>query len=171
MIFRKATLSDAKGIAKVHVDSWRTTYKNIIPDAFLEKLSYEQRTKIWEENIRKEGNYVFVAENDEGEIIGFADGGKRETNNIENSGDLTSIYILESFQGKGIGKKLVEPLFKQFETLGYTRIFVDVLEKNNSRYFYEALGAKYLKSEKIIMGGVDLTLLTYEWKKGEGIYE
>lgn len=32
MIIRKAKLDDATGIAKVHVDSWRTTYKGIIPE-------------------------------------------------------------------------------------------------------------------------------------------
>lgn len=40
MKIRKAVLTDAKGIAKVHVDSWRTTYKNIIPDEFLKKFTY-----------------------------------------------------------------------------------------------------------------------------------
>lgn len=46
MIIRKATISDAEGIAKVHVDGWRTTYKNILSDEFLNKLLYEQRTKM-----------------------------------------------------------------------------------------------------------------------------
>jgi len=46
MIIRKAKLDDATGIAKVHVDSWRTTYKGIIPDDFLNNLSYEQRTEL-----------------------------------------------------------------------------------------------------------------------------
>lgn len=32
MLIRKATYDDIKGMAKVNVDSWRTTYKNIIPD-------------------------------------------------------------------------------------------------------------------------------------------
>ncbi|WP_306428702.1 hypothetical protein [Robertmurraya siralis] len=42
MIIREATLSDAEGIAKVHVDSWRTTYKGIVSDVFLEQLSYKK---------------------------------------------------------------------------------------------------------------------------------
>lgn len=40
---RKAVASDAKGIAKVHVYSWRTTYANIVPDEYLTNLSYENR--------------------------------------------------------------------------------------------------------------------------------
>jgi hypothetical protein len=34
MKIRKAVLTDAKGIAKVHVDSWKTTYDNIVPDQY-----------------------------------------------------------------------------------------------------------------------------------------
>lgn len=41
MQFRQATSQDAKRIAKVHVDSWRTTYQGIIPDSYLDGLTYE----------------------------------------------------------------------------------------------------------------------------------
>lgn len=163
MNIRKAALNDAIGIAKVHVDSWRSTYKNIIPQEFLQRLSYTQRTELWRRNISREGNHVFVAENSDGEVIGFADCGKREKNNIEHAGDLTSIYLLEAYQGKGVGKLLLKQLFLQFKELGFTRIFVEVLEDNKTRYFYEYYGAKLLKSEKITIAGAELNLLTYEW--------
>ncbi|TKC20144.1 GNAT family N-acetyltransferase [Robertmurraya kyonggiensis] len=163
MIIRKANLSDAKGIARVHVDSWRSTYKNIIPDEFLKKLSYVQRTDLWNCNIKKEGNYVFVAENEEGKIVGFADCGKRETNHVKQSGDLTSIYILEEYQGRGTGKQLMKQLFLQFEELGYQRVFVEVLEDNKTRYFYENYGAKLKETQRITFAGEELNLLVYEW--------
>ncbi|WP_342481992.1 GNAT family N-acetyltransferase [Paenibacillus sp. FSL L8-0340] len=164
MIIRESKISDAKGIAKVHVDCWRTTYRNIIPDEFLEKLSYEQRTALWIKNLFKDDNYVFVAENNLGEVIGFADGGKRETNTVENSADLTSIYILEQYQGLGIGRQLLRILFLQFEKLSINRVFVEVLEGNKSRYFYEAFGAEWIQTEKVKIAGSELNLLVYEWK-------
>ncbi|MBX9974553.1 GNAT family N-acetyltransferase [Cytobacillus firmus] len=163
MTIRKAVLADSIGIAKVHVDSWRTTYKNIIPDAFLSNLSYDRRTDLWNENIVKEGNYVFVAENSDGEIIGFADCGKRESNHIPESGDVTAIYLLEEYQGKGIGKGLLKQVFLQFEELGFNRIFVEVLEDNKTRYFYEYYGAELYKTKKITIAGAELNLLIYEW--------
>ncbi|MFJ7637872.1 GNAT family N-acetyltransferase [Peribacillus sp. NPDC097225] len=163
MVIRRATLADAIDIAKVHVDSWRSTYKNIIPDEFLKKLSYDQRTDLWIRNISKEGNYVFVAENNEGEIVGFADCGKKEKNTVTESGDLTSIYLLEEYQGKGIGKQLLKQLFLQFQALGFNRVFVEVLEDNNTRYFYEYYDASLLKSEKITIAGAEMNLLIYEW--------
>src|SRR5215475_2556560 len=42
LIVRRAELNDARGIAKVQVDTWRTTYKGIISDEFLAALWYEQ---------------------------------------------------------------------------------------------------------------------------------
>ncbi|MDQ0110741.1 GNAT family N-acetyltransferase [Paenibacillus harenae] len=163
MYIRKASLEDAKGIAKVHVDSWKSTYKHIISDEFLNNLSYDQRSDLWNRNISKHGNYVFVALNNEEEIIGFADCGKRESNNIDNSGDLTSIYLLEEYQGKGIGKQLLKTLFLQFEDLGYNKVFVEVLKDNKTRYFYEYYGANLFKSELITISGNELSLLKYEW--------
>lgn len=43
MIVREAKVSDATGIALVYVESWRTTYKNILPSNFLMNLSYKRR--------------------------------------------------------------------------------------------------------------------------------
>ena len=169
MIIRKAILNDASGIAKVQVDSWRTTYKGIISDEFLKNLSYEQRTELWTKNIAKEDNYVVVAENTEGQIIGFADAFKRETNKVTNSGDLTSIYLFEEYQGKGIGRKIFKALFKHFKELGYNRIFVDVLEGNKTRYFYEHFGAELVKTSQIGIDGKMLNELTYEWNSVDDV--
>ncbi|WP_419393978.1 N-acetyltransferase family protein [Cytobacillus praedii] len=163
MIIREAKVEDAEGISRVHVDCWRTTYKNILPKTYLDSLSYAQRTEIWKKNITNAGNHVFVAENSKGEIVGFADGGKRETNTLKDTGDLTSIYILEQWQGQGIGTGLIKQLFLQFKKLGYETIFVEVLEDNKSRFFYEEMGAKFYKSEKMNIGGKELNLLVYRW--------
>lgn len=94
MIIREAIITDAFGIAKVHVDSWRTTYKNIVPDIYLNNLSYERREQLWNDNISKDK--VFVAENEHGKIVGFATGGKERNEKFTNfHGELTSIYILK----------------------------------------------------------------------------
>ena len=115
MNIRKANLNDAEGIAKIHVDSWRTTYRNIIPVHFLQSLSYDQRTISWNQNFTDKSNTIYVAENNDGEIIGVGTCGKREKNKVEHSGDFTSIYLLEEYQGTGIGKQLLKQLFNQFK--------------------------------------------------------
>lgn len=42
-MIREARSSDVEQIAEVHVASWRTTYKGIISEQFLRKLSVERK--------------------------------------------------------------------------------------------------------------------------------
>jgi ribosomal protein S18 acetylase RimI-like enzyme len=170
MKIREAKITDAEGIANVHVDCWRSTYKGIVSDVYLERMSYEKRTQAWIQNITRTDNYVLVVENEDGKIIGFADGGKRGANQVEQSGDLTSIYILEEYQGKGIGKRLVERLFAHFKVLGYQKVFVEVLEDNKSRFFYEKMGANYLRTTTVVIQGDELNLSIYEWDNINSVF-
>lgn len=171
MNIRKARLKDAEGIARVHVDSWRTTYKGIIPDNYLNGLSYAQRTELWKNNIGKKGNYVLVAENTEGQIIGFTDAWKRDDNDEEDSIDLTSIYLLENYQGIGVGKQLLKTLFEHFNQEGYDKVFVEVLEENKTRFFYEYYGASLVKTVEIHIAGAVLKESIYQWESIEEVLE
>ncbi|WP_249872659.1 GNAT family N-acetyltransferase [Oceanobacillus saliphilus] len=170
MIIREANLNDAKDIAKVHVDSWRTTYKNIIPDDFLNNLSYEKREQLWTTNIPK-GN-VFVAENEQGQIVGFSSGGKERSGKYKGyEGELSSIYILKNSQGKGIGKLLAKPVFHKIGTLGINTMLVFVLEDNESRFFYESLGGKVIDKVEVEIAGKKLNELVYGWDNIKGIFK
>jgi len=171
MKIREATMQDAQGIGKVHVDSWRTTYKDIIPDSFLNNLSYEQRTELWKKNITRKDNYVLVVESELGEIVGFATASTRETNDVPYSSDLTSIYLLEECQGKGIGKQLLKELFIFFKKKNHQSIFVEVLAENKTRYFYEYYGAEYVKTVQINIGGKVLEEFVYVWKTIDKVLE
>lgn len=120
MIIRTAKQEDAANIAKVHVDSWRTTYKDIIPQSYLDKLSYEQRTTLWQNNLANPARNVFVAEVN-GEIIGFVVGEKRDTNTEPDATDLSAIYLLEQWQGKGVGKLLLKKSCKYLKNKAFTK--------------------------------------------------
>lgn len=163
MKVREATIKDAEGIGKVHVDSWRTTYKSIVPDEYLNKLSYEQRAHLWEQHILDTAKYILVAENENGEIIGFASASKRETNPALHTNYLDTLYLLEEYQGQGIGKLLLKEIFIYFNQKDYKKIYVEVLAENNTKYFYEHFGAKLLKSVEINIGGKVVEELVMEW--------
>lgn len=171
MLIRKANLDDAQAIAIVHIDTWRTTYEGIIPTEFLNKLAYDERKNSWEDNIMRVENVVFVVEDEEGQIIGFADTSRRENNFELNSIDLTSLYLLKAYQGRGIGKLLMKTLFGHYKNQGYEKVYVDVLADNNTRYFYEHLGAKFVKNIKIKIGGKILDESTYVWESVNDVLE
>ncbi|MFD2761555.1 GNAT family N-acetyltransferase [Lentibacillus juripiscarius] len=163
MKIRKATQQDASGIAKVHVDSWRTTYKNIVPDAFLDSLNYENRTKLWKQNVHK--MIVFVAEMDDGEIVGFSTGGQEREGKFDGyDGELYAIYILQDYQGRGIGRKLVEPVVDELVRNGINSMLVWVLEGNGAKHFYEKLGGEKIDTADITIGGAELKETAYGWQ-------
>jgi ribosomal protein S18 acetylase RimI-like enzyme len=162
MNIRKAILTDAKGIAKAQVDSWKTTYKNIVSYDFLNQMSYESREQKWKDIILKEP--VFVAENNEGEIVGFSNGGKERTGNYPTyKGELYAIYILKDYQRNGLGKLLLEPLIEELKQQDIFSMTVLVLEENSSRRFYESLGAKKIDTIEIELSGKKLSEIVYGW--------
>jgi GNAT superfamily N-acetyltransferase len=160
---RKANEEDTKCIAKVHIESWKTTYRGIIPVDYLNRFTIESRKKRWDEIINDENHFVFVAENENGEIVGFSSGGLERTNNPTYKGELYAIYILESYQRKGLGKSLIKPLLKHIKDLNCNTLLVWVLEDNKSRYFYEVLGGEVVGRKKLEVSGEKLNELAYGW--------
>ncbi|SEQ12528.1 Acetyltransferase (GNAT) family protein [Piscibacillus halophilus] len=162
MKVRKAVVEDAKGMAKVHVDSWRTTYAGVVPDEYLNNLSYDERENMWKQATPRGG--VYVAENNEGEIVGFATGGPERSGKYPDyKGELYAIYILKDYQRQGIGKALMKPIVEGLIRDNLTNMVVLVLEDNPSKHFYEATGAKLLDTEDIEIGGKKLIELVYGW--------
>lgn len=162
MFIRKAELADAVGIAKVHVDGWRTTYKGIVPDTFLDNLSYESREKMWMSGI--EQNNVYIAEDEEGRIVGFASGGKERTGKYdEYLGELYAIYLLEGQQGKGLGRKLVQTVVDDLKENKLSSMLIWALEENPACRFYESLGGKQIDTAEIEIEGKKLSEIAYGW--------
>jgi GNAT superfamily N-acetyltransferase len=163
MKVRKAVPGDEIGIAKVQVDSWKTTYENIIPGSYLKQMTYESREQQWKDIISDQA--VFVAENPEGEIVGFSNGGRERTGNYPGyDGELYAIYILKAYQRKGLGKLLLKPLFQDLVQKGIFSVIVLVLEENDSRLFYESLGARILDTVQLEIAGKKLNELVYGWE-------
>ncbi|WP_257985880.1 hypothetical protein [Bacillus sp. M6-12] len=66
---------------------------NIVPFEYLGSLSYDDRIKMWQ-GILSKGTLVYAAENSEGQIVGFANGGKERTGEFNGDcGELFAVYI------------------------------------------------------------------------------
>ncbi|KKK36366.1 GNAT family acetyltransferase [Mesobacillus campisalis] len=160
---RKADLSDAKGVTKVHVDSWKTTYANIVPDDYLTNLTYESREQLWLNIIPNGG--VYVAENNDGKVIGFSSGGKERSGDYNGfDGELYAIYLLKQYQGKGVGKALFKPIIEEIRELGLNSLLVFVLEDNPACLFYENLGGRKIHTVEVDIAGKKLSESVYGWE-------
>lgn len=170
MKIRKAEIADADGIARVHVESWQTTYKGIMPDEYLAGITFEKRRRLWANILTSETNeifekpVIFVAENESGEIVGFVSGGKKKNPDNEYEGELGGIYLLKEYQRQGIGRKLVEIFVQSLINEGVESMSLSVLDDNSSKFFYEKIGGEKVSETKTVIGGKDLMHLIYGWK-------
>ncbi|MFD1032523.1 GNAT family N-acetyltransferase [Metaplanococcus flavidus] len=163
MNIRKAALSDARGIAEVHVDSWITTYRNIIPDEYLNQLTYEAREQLWINNLKSCD--VFVAEDENGKIVGFADNGEERTGNYEKlKGEVYSIYILEEHQGKGLGNLLLKKAVRDLLDKGIHSMLIWVLAENRACGFYEKMGGRIADTKSVKISDKQLREVAYAWE-------
>jgi len=166
MKIRPARVSDADGIAHVHVESWRSTYKGIIADDHLANLSKQKRADQWHENLRAQNpkTCIFVVTDANGQIIGFASGGAQREPQLNYDGELYAIYLLETAQGRGLGTRLTHVVANHLVTNGFESMSVWVLEDNPSRKFYLALGGKYVSKKTITIGEQELIEVAYGWR-------
>ncbi|XBO87363.1 hypothetical protein AAGG52_12090 [Bacillus licheniformis] len=100
IIIRKAVAKDAESIAYVHVESWKSTYRRILSDATLSKLSPEKRAELWKTSLSDPHcqDIVYVAENAENRIAGFASGGPSRLHQSRYKGEIYAIYLLDRHQ-------------------------------------------------------------------------
>jgi GNAT superfamily N-acetyltransferase len=163
---RAAYPSDAAGIARVHVDSWRTTYRGIVPHDFLAALSYEQRERMWRGILSPASgsSFVYVAEDPGGQIVGFASGGPARDPDPDYSGELYAVYLLQDQQRHGLGRRLIGALVQQLIQAGMTSLLVWVLADNPARKFYEALGGQYVYDKWVSIGDARLVEVAYGWR-------
>jgi L-amino acid N-acyltransferase YncA len=169
-MIRKAALDDAKGIAEVHVESWKSAYKGIISDQFLSELKVDDRLPLWETSLSdpKDEAPVYVAVNQEGDIIGFASFGIERERKNENEGELYAIYLLNEVKSKRVGTHLFYTGVKELIKHKFKSVRVWVLANNPSVKFYEKFGPKIVEVKTIQIGDASHEEIAFQW---DNLYE
>jgi ribosomal protein S18 acetylase RimI-like enzyme len=164
---RAATIEDAKDIARVHIDTWRSTYRGIVPDDYLDTLSYERHIRGWTNQIREaseDKSIIYVAIDEGNQVVGFISGGPNRIDDPVYKGELYAIYILQSCHGQGIGRQLTFALAKSLLAKDIQPMMLWVFAQNTSaRRFYESLGGQLLISNWFDINGVSIEEVAYGW--------
>jgi ribosomal protein S18 acetylase RimI-like enzyme len=164
-MIRPATLEDATAIARVHVASWQSTYRGMLPDEFLASLSEAGYAERWKRVIGDGSSKVYVAE-DGGEVVGFASGGRERAGETGYTGELYAIYVIDAAQRRGFGRELVRATVAGLRELGLDDMIIWVLRDNQpARSFYERLGGVYIRGQPITIGSVTLEEVSYGWRR------
>lgn len=163
---RPATPADAPAIATVRVDSWRATYRGLIPDAYLDGMKVEVSTALWDRVLNAAPNQtsVFVAVHD-GNVIGFAAGNPLKEPRHEADAEISAVYLRPEFQHAGLGRRLVGAVVDAQRRNGATAMIVWVIAGNKpARRFYEALGGELVTEQPFQWDGMDLVEAGYVFR-------
>ncbi len=149
---------DRKEISKIYEESWKSAYKGMIPQHYLDSIP-EGR---WVSNIDNTSQKTMLCI-DNGIIVGTSSFCASRLEQFHGWGEIVSIYFLPEYMGKGYGKHLLQSVINELKKMDYHNIFLWVLEENvRARHFYEKNGfsssGDYLSDN---IGGKDLREVRY----------
>lgn len=156
------------GMATVRVETWRATYKGILPDDFLENLSHQRVAERWKnafwEN-RNPGVGLFIAESEQSEVVGIAICGPEQSQDTVYQGEIYVLYVLPAYQGQGIGRALVAACVRHLiSQLAIQTMLIWVIAENPYQRFYESLGGKLVREQTREIGGKMISEAGYGWE-------
>ena len=162
---RRANSTDVDAIAKVHVGTWRTAYKEILSADFLSNLSIDRSRATLERFLLDQKTHaLYVAEDGSKHIVGFVSCGPNRDNDPTYAGEVYAMYVLQEMQRQGIGRQLIRSAVTDLRSRGFNSMIVWVLADNPSRQFYKKLGGEQVQKRKITLGGSQFEEYGYGWK-------
>jgi len=156
--------SDAEDLARVHVTSWRETYRGLLSDAFLARMSEPGFTRRFRRDLADPGNGVTLAAADRYGLVGYAQGGSSRRG-VSGEAEIATLYLLRQAQGHGLGAQLMREMARALAAQGATSLLISVLRDNiRARGFYEHLGgAPEAARREPGPGGQLLYEVAYRW--------
>ncbi|WP_454440934.1 GNAT family N-acetyltransferase [Vibrio bathopelagicus] len=147
---RNYQASDAKALWEIYFH----TVRNInIRDYSQEQVEAwapsDFEPELWKKCLRR--IQPFVAELD-GCVVGYTD--------LQPSGLVDHFFCHHEYQGRGVGRALMEHVFTIGQIRGVSRYFSEV--SITARPFYERMGFKVMNDQQVDMRGVTLTNFVME---------
>lgn len=152
-MIRAATARDASRIAFVHVESWRSAYRDQLPEEFLAGLDAARRVERWQEILRNpdiDSTVVELEFGDRSDVVGFCVLlPSRDADADPQTAEISAIYLLESSWRHGLGRQLFQHASRRAAERGFARLTLWVLRTNERAHaFYSRLGMERDGEEK-----------------------
>lgn len=162
-MIRKASPDDALGIARAHIDSWRSAYRGLLPDDRLARLDYVRGAERFRESISTGSEDIYVVEQT-GSVAGFLALGPCRDGDMdkEPAGEIYALYLSPEYWRRGIGRSMCLKAEGILKSQGYSLIVLWVFESNQrARKFYEAMGFMADGCRKVLNVGASVNGVRY----------
>ena len=129
--------------SRVHWQTWREAYDEILPAEFQEQMTLD-KCRFYSQ---KYPENTLIA-SDDAKVVGFVSYGDFQ-DSATIAGEIFALYVLKDYYGKGVGQQLMQAAFAALDA--YQEIVVWVLEDNKRAIaFYEKMGFVFDGQEKVI---------------------
>ncbi len=151
---RRASLADVPVLAALNVQTWRETYRGLLPEALLDRdgaLAEWQRT--WQTVLQYAGplDLVFLLEDPEGLAVGYASAGPARESAMGYGAEVYTLYLLKEAQGRGWGRELWQALLDHWEGRAF---YLWSHAANPVSGLYEHLGGRKIAARQARWGEV-----------------
>ena len=159
-MIRKSLSTDLRRISEIASNAWKTNYRRIIDDDFLQTRTVENlmqrglETK-WLED-KKIDTFVFEENNC---IKGFISGNEY---NQRDWCEIGRLYVDPEHQNQGIGKNLLEYMIFFYRNKGYKNMIIWTIKGLSNNSFYEKYGIKILDEKEFTYGGKNYPGIGYK---------
>lgn len=161
---RLAEVGDAGAIASVHVTAWRESYRGVIPEAILNHQSVEAREIFWRGHLGQPSRGGWVLQQEGGGIVGFGDCGPNHDPTLEAESEINSLYLLQSAQGQGGGRRLFATMLDALSGGGYASAGLWVARDNDKACgFYGHMGGRIVGERVQDRRSFQLPVIAYRW--------
>ena len=134
---------DAWDLAEIHVASWRESYRGLIADAYLDRMSVPLHARRFTRALTEPGEHdATLAAADRAGLVGYVAGGPSRTRRAGEA-EVQTLYVRRAAQHTGLGKRLLVAAARVFADQGARSLMISTLRDNMpARGFYEHLGGK-----------------------------
>jgi len=165
---RAAAFADCASMAEVHVETWRDTYADLLPTDYLVGMSAARLAAEWRRALSPTAReIVLVAERPGEGVVAFASGGPNRDRAIPAAqlyrGEIYTLYVGTSHQGRGIGRQLVAAMGEHLVRSALDPVLVWVVAGNPARFFYRRLGGRQVAERRERFAGAEIDQLAFGW--------
>jgi ribosomal protein S18 acetylase RimI-like enzyme len=166
---RPAKNADAKPIASVYVETWRSAYAGALPDKVLVDLSPKLLAASWAHTINSRAQIILVAEAPQAGVVAFTSAGPNRDRASKYRGEVFTLYVLPDFQNRGVGERLLAHVFEALVKAGLNSAVIWALNPTPSRFFYQAMGGRLAGNRHEKLWGTKVEELAYGWDNLKGV--
>jgi ribosomal protein S18 acetylase RimI-like enzyme len=138
---RDATTRDVELITQIHIASWKTAYKGIVPQDYLDHHVEEEKRDHWIDQLNhptSKNDFVLIAMENE-KPVGFI--AVYEVTDDKYDAFIDNLHVIPDQKGRGIGSILMAATAHKLISMKKRSVYLWVFDKNIPAYtFYEKIG-------------------------------